>query len=55
MTSHDNLVVDVDLLDCHLILSEGASLVSADLVGTTHSLGGVKATDKVVLLSHLGY
>lgn len=50
--SSNNLVFEVCLHDSHLVLSECSSLISADLVSVSHSLGSVQLLDEVVLISH---
>lgn len=34
----ENLLHAVELSDCHLILGQGSSLISTDLIGTAHGL-----------------
>lgn len=49
----EDLVHGPESTHSHLVLSKGTGLVCTDLVGTSHSLGGIKLSDKVVLLLHL--
>lgn len=51
--ARDDLLVNVDGLDCHLVLCESAGLVGADLVGPAHSLARVESPYEIVLLLHL--
>ena len=51
--ANDDLVFQVGLDDLHLVQSERASFVSADLIGVAHGFAALHAAHQVVLLLHL--
>ena len=48
----NDVVLEVGLHHCHLVLGQGTGLISADFLSISHGLRGVKLLDKVVLFGH---
>ena len=48
-----NLLLHEYLCDCHQILSKSSGLVSANVIGSPHSLTSLEIPDEVVLFLHL--
>jgi hypothetical protein len=51
---NEHLVHGVEATDGHFVGGESTGLVSDDLVGTAHGLGGLNISDQTVALLHLG-
>jgi len=49
------IVIEIKLLNSHLILCKGASLVCANFICSTHSLWGTEASNQITKISHFWY
>lgn len=50
-----DLGLDEDASDGHQVLGESAGLISANIIGSTHSLAGLEVSHQVVLVLHLAH